>query len=73
MLLFLFFSSVKCHLFNNNLLNISLGIINARAVVACGVSINIYSSFNLPEIMSCSQVLIQEKTIQLINMNICKI
>lgn len=72
-ILFLLLSSVKCHISNNKFYNISMGIINAQTVISCGFSINIYSSFNLTEIRNCPQVSIQEKTIQLFEMNICKL
>jgi len=76
-ILFLFLScvlfTVKCHVFNNNLLNISIGIVNTRTVIACGLSIYIYSSFDLTQIMLCPYVSIQEENIQLIDMKISKI
>ncbi len=76
-ILFLCLSSViftvKCQVFNNNLLNISMGIVNAQTVIVCGLSIDIYSTFDPAQIITCPYVSIQEENIQLIDMKICKI
>jgi len=53
--------TVKCHVSNNNLLNISMGIVNARTVIACGLSLNIYSSFIPAQIMTCPHIAIQKR------------
>jgi hypothetical protein len=63
---------IQCHVFNPNTLNISIGILNARTVIACGLLIDIYSSFDLARIIICSYVVIQEDNVQLTDMNISK-
>jgi hypothetical protein len=63
---------IQCHVSNPNTLNISIGILNARTVITCGLSIDIYSSFDLARIIICSYAVIQEDSIQLTDMNISK-
>ncbi|CAF1295458.1 unnamed protein product [Rotaria sordida] len=60
-----FISIVQC-----NLLNISLAIINTQTVIACGLSIDIYSSFDPTRIIICPYVSTEQDKIQLIYMNI---
>jgi hypothetical protein len=50
-----------------------MGIVNARTVIACGLTIDIYSSFNATQIKICPCVAIQEENMHLIDMKICKI
>ena len=70
-ILFIIFSFIQaCHSLEN-LLNISLAIINTRTVLTCGSSIIIYFSFNSTEILRCPYVTI-EKNLQLIQMKISK-
>ena len=53
-------------------LNISLAISNARTVIACGLSIDIYSSFDSAQVTICPYVLLDKEQIQLINLNFGK-
>jgi hypothetical protein len=64
--------TVKCYGSNNNILNISMGIINTRTVIACGLSIDIYRSFDPTQVITCPYVSVATNNIQLINMNISK-
>ena len=54
------------------LLNISAGITNARTVIACGLSIDIHSSFDPAQAIICPFVSIDKKNLQLIHLNVCK-
>jgi hypothetical protein len=71
-ILFLFLLSFV-HSIPSYRLNISLAITNTRTVITCGLSIDIYSSFDPAEVIICPNVLIEKNKIQLIYMNICKI
>ena len=62
---------IQCHGAKNNILNISMGVANARTVLACGLFIRIYPSFDLKQIILCPSVSVQEN-IQLFNMSISK-
>lgn len=72
MFLFLFFitllSTIQCYL-----LNISIAIINTQTVISCGLSIDIYSSFDPAQVVICPYVFIDKDKIQLFNISICKI
>ncbi len=61
--------TVKGH---DNLLNISIGILNAQTVIACQTSMNIYFSFIPSQILRCPHVIIQEDIMQSIHIKIRK-
>jgi hypothetical protein len=50
-----------------------MAIANTQTVIACGSSIDIYSTFDPAQVIICPYVWIEKDKIQLIYMNICKI
>lgn len=50
-----------------------MAIINTQTIISCGLSIDIYSSFDPVQVIICPYVLIRKSKLQSINMNICKI
>jgi hypothetical protein len=50
-----------------------MAIANTQTVIACGSSIDIYSTFDPAQVIICPYVWIDKDKIQLIHMNICKI
>jgi hypothetical protein len=72
MLIFLFllyfFNPIQCYLWY-----IPTAIINTQTVIACGPSIDIYSSFDPAQVIICPYLSIEKEKIQLISLNICKI
>ena len=65
-------SSIQCPGRRPTLLNVSMGITNARSVIACGLSIDIHSSFNPAQVIICPYVSIDQKKLQLIHLNVSK-
>ncbi|UJR32943.1 hypothetical protein I4U23_020406 [Adineta vaga] len=61
----LFTTIIRCSSF----LNISQAILNTQTVIACGLSIDIYESFNQTQVTTCPYVSI-DNNIQLISINI---
>lgn len=68
----IFILTVKCHATTDYLLNISMGITNARTVIACGSSIQFYLSFDPTQVRMCPYASIQENYTQLFDINISK-
>ncbi len=68
-ILFVLLLSVKGH---NHFFNISIGIVNTKTVVLCGLSVNIHSLFNPTQIVVCPYVSIEKENIQLVDMRLSK-
>ncbi len=63
-----FINPIQCYLWH-----IPMAITNTQTVIACGSSIDIYSTFDPAQVIICPYVWIDKDKIQLIHMNICKI
>lgn len=61
-----FIPTLQCTLFN-----ISMAIINAKTIIICGSSIDMYSSFDSAQITSCPYVVIDKSKIKLMDINLC--
>jgi hypothetical protein len=65
-------SAIQCPGRRLTLLNVSVGITNARTVIACGLSIDIHPLFDPAQVIICPYVSIDQRKLQLIYLNVCK-
>jgi hypothetical protein len=67
LLLLSFINPIQCYHWR-----IPTAIMNAQTVIVCGLSIDIYSTFDPAQVIICPYVWIEKEKIQLISLNICK-